>query len=59
MGTMPPCPGGAAGMPQQQTPMMNSQGVPPAVFRPAQAQVCATSKSELGMFGCMANINYI
>lgn len=51
MGTMPPCPGGAAGMPQQQTPMMNSQGVQPAVFRPAQAQVCSTSKSNLKLFG--------
>jgi len=42
MGTIAPCPGGATGIPQQQTPMMNSQGVQPAVFRPAQAQVCST-----------------
>jgi hypothetical protein len=47
MGTMPPCPGGAAGMPQQQTPLMNSQGVQPAVFRPAQTQVYFTTKSNL------------
>jgi hypothetical protein len=44
MGALAPCPGGATGMPQQQAPMMNSQGVQPAVFRPTQTQVCFRSK---------------
>jgi hypothetical protein len=36
---MPPCPGGTSGMPQQQTTMINAQGVQPP-FRPTQTQVC-------------------
>jgi len=40
MGPMPPCPGGTSGMPQQQTTMINAQGVQPQ-FRPTQTPVCS------------------
>lgn len=32
------CPGGAAGVPQQQTPMMNLQGIQPMIFTLARRQ---------------------
>jgi hypothetical protein len=41
-------------MPQQQTTMINAQGVQPPVFRPAQTQVCAIS--ELDFSNCKLDL---